>query len=158
MWRRKNIFFNCIPGTVNGICFIAKSQFCDTNVTKARKWILAVEFVMYLDKSYNFVIEISFFMSAMSQFHHEIVTDAYKEISPTWIICNVSCIKVIILWQKCHLSLSIQCHNFIMKLWKLLKKLHVKNTHNSRYHCHKIIILWWKCDTVFLKIGIPHWI
>ena len=52
---------------------------------------------MYLDKSYNFVIEISFFMSAMSQFHHEIVTDAYKEISPTWIICNVSCIKVIIL-------------------------------------------------------------
>ena len=123
MWRRKNIFFNCIPGTVNGICFIAKSQFCDTNVTKARKWILAVEFVMYLDKSYNFVIEISFFMSAMSQFHHEIVTDAYKEISPTWIICNVSCIKVIILWQKCHLSLSIQCHNFIMKLWKLLKKI-----------------------------------
>ena len=60
MWRQKNIFFNCIPGTVNGICFIAKSQFCDTNVTKARKWILAVEFVMYLDKSYNFVIEISF--------------------------------------------------------------------------------------------------
>ena len=45
------------------------SPFCDTNVTEPKKLTPAEALVIYLNQSYDFVIEMSFFIiSTMSQF------------------------------------------------------------------------------------------
>ena len=54
------------------------SQFCETNVTMQKKVTIPETLDMYLKQSYDFVIEISsFIISAVSQFHHEIVSDIH---------------------------------------------------------------------------------